>query len=760
MTTRHHTAPVTGSAIQAQHIAGRYTLFERLGAGGMATVYLARLDGPAGMDKLVAIKRIHPHLATEEPFVLMFLDEWRIAAQIEHPNVCSVLDFGQTDETYFLAMEYIMGETLLSFLSEMAGHHDMLDTERWRSFVAHVIAEAAEGLHAAHELCDEHGQLMSVVHRDVSPDNIFVTYEGAVKVTDFGVARAKGQIHQTRSGTIKGKYGYMAPEIVYGDTEFDRRADIWGLGVCMWELLTGTRLFRRETDAATISAVANDPILRPSTVRAGIAAELDEIVMRTLSREPENRHPSGRELSRQLRRYLAGHGELMDLGIVAEITREIHVLSLQEKENQRRRARASGSIAAQPDDLDTDRSAARRVVLNEPATASAVRPGPGRVSRVTLPGHKTAQSGRKRPVSEDVQPGRAHSVKTRVRRSVVAIAGVASLAVLTVSALHPDDEPEHRDTAPALAEASGQLSGMSDLDDRRASRTSADVPVVLVSESDNRIAASGTCQPVSLVGNSANSGEKPADAGQNALRKMSHGERAIASDRRRGTSANRSPGLRSRAHKSRPVVPDKSTASTGNRESELRAERGRVSTGNDIASKTATTTAAKSTANDAASGPSSSGRPGSQPSLRAIDDLPSPLTDVGPFDRGNSLPPPSRPKSFAAAVELRALRTRGALSRAQLGRAVKRGIPGYLKCYRSAAWRAGKTLSSELEVKLEIELEIDELGRAQGVRVKNSQLPGLAPCIQKAVGKIRTRHTPDVGRVQVLFEMVFRPKEH
>jgi len=199
---------------------GRYRLCYQLAAGGMATVYLARAVGPGGVQRPVALKRIHPHLAKRRAFVEMFLDEARIASRINHPNVCTVLDFGEHEGSYYLAMEHLLGESLNSVIHFIARREDLLGSTRWRALAARIIADACEGLHAAHRLKDPEGRPLEVVHRDMSLHNIFVTYAGAVKVLDFGIAKlldaALSPLVATRSGALIGTPLYMSPEQAAG----------------------------------------------------------------------------------------------------------------------------------------------------------------------------------------------------------------------------------------------------------------------------------------------------------------------------------------------------------------------------------------------------------------------------------------------------------------------------------------------------------------------------------------------------------------
>jgi len=301
---------------------GRYELCFELASGGMASVYLARIDGVAGFEKLVALKRIHKHLAKEQGYVDMFLDEARIASRITHPNVCSVFDFGEANGDHYIAMEYLVGEPLSRLMSRSARDSKQRRSPLLPLRMARVIADACEGLHAAHELKDANGDLLQVVHRDVSPRNLFVTYDGAVQVVDFGIASAKQRTHHTATGKVKGTFAYMAPEQLTAHS-IDRRVDIWALGVALWEMLAVKRLFKRDTTANTIHAVLYEEILPPSSYRAQVPEELDRIVMRALERDPKDRWPTARDMGRALRQFLGRQNEIMGPAELSEWMGEV-----------------------------------------------------------------------------------------------------------------------------------------------------------------------------------------------------------------------------------------------------------------------------------------------------------------------------------------------------------------------------------------------------------------------------------------------------
>ncbi|MBX7195690.1 MAG: protein kinase [Sandaracinaceae bacterium] len=319
MTTPSDTASTRAHALgpDAPRRLGRYTLVRELASGGMATVYLARAEGPQGFEKLVALKVIHPHLAKQRAFVDMFLDEARLASRITHPNVCGVTDFGEADGRYFLTMEYLVGESLGRFVRAVVREPTLRNDPRRWAIVARLVADACEGLHAAHEVRGPDGEPLHVVHRDVTPGNLVVSYDGALRVVDFGIASARMKSHRTETGELKGTVAFMSPEACAGE-KVDRRADVWSLGVVLWELLTLERLFKRDTMLETLTAVRAQAIPPPSSRFPTVPAELDAIALRALSREPDGRYASAREMGRELLRFLASTGEPLGLADVAE----------------------------------------------------------------------------------------------------------------------------------------------------------------------------------------------------------------------------------------------------------------------------------------------------------------------------------------------------------------------------------------------------------------------------------------------------------
>ena len=274
---------------------GRYSLHGEIASGGMATVYFGRLAGEGGFSRVVAIKCMHPHLANDPEFKAMFLDEARLAARIRHPNVVSTIDIGSGEGGMFLVMEYINGESLATLIKDA-----ILRGERVPTFLAlRIVIDALYGLHAAHTATDDNGAPLSIVHRDVSPQNILVAIDGHARVLDFGIAKAAGRAHTTREGQLKGKFRYMAPEQIQ-DHGVTAKTDVYAMSVVLWELLTGEPLFRATNDAAIIARVLEGVIAPPSRLVEHISPELDAVVKRGLARNPEDRFPTAEEMAEAL----------------------------------------------------------------------------------------------------------------------------------------------------------------------------------------------------------------------------------------------------------------------------------------------------------------------------------------------------------------------------------------------------------------------------------------------------------------------------
>jgi serine/threonine-protein kinase len=277
----------------------RYRVIKRLEAGGMAEVYLGEATGVEGFKKRVAIKRVLPHLAQNENFIRMFLDEARLSARLNHANIVSVFDISAREDTYFLIMEFVDGANLKKILESLQRRGQRFGLPE----AVYVCAEACRGLSYAHELHDENGRALGIVHRDISPPNILLTKLGEVKVADFGLAKAGTQLSQTDPGVVKGKFSYLSPEAANGK-EVDARADIFSLGIVLWEMLAGRRLFLGETDYATVKLVQQANIPRLSPLNNLVDVDFEEIMLKALARDPEQRFQSAHEFAEALTGYL------------------------------------------------------------------------------------------------------------------------------------------------------------------------------------------------------------------------------------------------------------------------------------------------------------------------------------------------------------------------------------------------------------------------------------------------------------------------
>ncbi len=402
---------------------GRYALRHEIAAGGMAVVHLGRLLGPAGFSKTVAIKRLHPHLARDPEFVAMFLDEARLAGRIRHPNVVSTLDVVATDSELFVVLEYIPGDALARLLraARDAGERVPLP------IAASIMVDVLHGLHAAHEVRDDRGEALGLVHRDVSPQNVLVGSDGAAHVIDFGVAKATGRAQVTREGQLKGKLAYMAPEQLLGQP-VDRRADVFGASVVFWEMLTGERLFDGPTEGEIYGKVLRADVARPSKLVSGVGRRTDAIVLRGLARNPARRYESARAMALAVEKALP----LAPASQVGEWVEHLVAETLAERRRQIESLEGEAESAGEIGGV----SSFQLTREPDPAVGIATAPGkprPGESLVVTRPDARGVQ--REAPgtdtslVSSKLRPAR----RSGARVSIAAAAGV--LLVVTAGVL-------------------------------------------------------------------------------------------------------------------------------------------------------------------------------------------------------------------------------------------------------------------------------------------------------------------------------------
>ncbi len=430
---------------------GPYHLSLELGSGGMGTVYLGHSQLGRG-GQVAAVKILHPHIATDATFMDMFLDEGEIASRIRHPNVCEVYQVEAHEKVAYIAMEYLSGETLRRVANQVrrAGVDPRVAAVR----MAAALADACEGLHAAHELTDDRGEPLGVVHRDVTPTNLFLTLDGVAKVLDFGVVAATGKRHRTKTGILKGKLAYMAPEMLEGAPP-QRTADVWSMGVVAWELMTGKRLFHGKSDIETLRAVQRGDIRPPSEVTPGVPPAMDAVVLRALRRNPDERQPTARALGRALTEA-AIQQELITTADLAEWMKELFP-------GARQRTEQALTLGAQ---LAAHHEATTHHLKLEELMPTMVAPSSSRPPASTPPPqssapppHSSAPPPRAPgddtpstlvPSSGGSTPSHAHSWQRSLLAGAVG-AGLAFAATLTVEALTRGDAPAPLPELPSAA---------------------------------------------------------------------------------------------------------------------------------------------------------------------------------------------------------------------------------------------------------------------------------------------------------------------
>lgn len=309
----------------------RYRIIERIAAGGMAEVYRAESAGLEGFKKIVAIKRVLPHLSEKKQFIGMFLDEARTSAFLSHSNCVQVFDIGVGDNTYFIVMEYVDGADLKAVIEHKRQKGQRVPVEA----ACFICTKICEGLAYAHEATDTKGRKLGIVHRDMSPPNVLITRYGEVKIADFGLARANSQLERSEPGIIKGKFSYLSPEAAMGDT-VDHRTDIFAIGIMLWEMLAGRRLFLGDSDLDTVRMVQAARIPSLSAINSDVTPDLERIVLRSLARDPNQRYQSARDLGRDLFGHLFRLGRSVSSFDVAGLVTEAILARDAEKRGKRK----------------------------------------------------------------------------------------------------------------------------------------------------------------------------------------------------------------------------------------------------------------------------------------------------------------------------------------------------------------------------------------------------------------------------------------
>ncbi|MCC7536652.1 MAG: protein kinase [Deltaproteobacteria bacterium] len=308
---------------------GKYYLLERINVGGMAEVFKAKAFGVEGFERLVAVKRILPSIAEDEEFITMFIDEAKIAVQLTHPNIAQIFDLGKVGDAYFIALEYVHGKDMRAIFDRARKKGEPLPIP----MACYQVMKMCEGLDYAHNKRDGSGRELNLVHRDVSPQNILVSYDGDVKLIDFGIAKAAGKAGKTQAGILKGKFGYMSPEQVRG-LPLDRRSDIFSVGIVMYELLTGERLFVGESDFSTLEKVRNVEIMPPSTYNRRIPEELEQIVLKALAKDVDDRYQTAMDLHDDLQSFMYTSGNFFARKDLAGYMRKVFSDEIQREQSR------------------------------------------------------------------------------------------------------------------------------------------------------------------------------------------------------------------------------------------------------------------------------------------------------------------------------------------------------------------------------------------------------------------------------------------
>lgn len=369
---------------------GQYQLVDRLAVGGMAEVFLAHQAGPDGFEKPVVIKRIRPHLSRQPAFVRMFLNEARLAAQLNHPNIVQIHDLGKVGDSYYIGMEYLFGRDMRRVVPKA----ESLGIPFPMVYALKIASSVCEGLHYAHQKVDLYGAPLNIVHRDVTPENIFVCFDGTVKVLDFGIAKAANRVEQTRAGELRGKLSYLSPEQCLGKP-LDHRSDIFSLGSVLYEWLTGFKLFTGESDVAVMRSIVDGKVYAPSYFRADIPEPVEAILMRALERDRDKRYPSAWHFQQDLDRFLNTY-EFTPTSL--HLSNFLKQLFLDELEEEQQRLRSDKP--ARPSTTETELESVPR----------AEEPGPG------ADAHAGSGSGGERIVPVPVSAAQLEALEALARK--------------------------------------------------------------------------------------------------------------------------------------------------------------------------------------------------------------------------------------------------------------------------------------------------------------------------------------------------------
>jgi serine/threonine-protein kinase len=426
---------------------GKYHVFATLGRGGMADVFLSVARGPVGFNKLVVIKRLRAQLAEDPIFRNMFLDEARLAARLSHPNIVNTFEVGEHKNVFFIAMEYLEGQALNKVLREAIKQN----LEIPPAYAARIVADALAGLAYAHELRDYDGSPLGIIHRDISPHNLFVTYDGHTKVVDFGIAKARSTSTSTEVGVLKGKVAYMAPEQAMGSA-LDARADLFAMGIVLWELIARQRLFPGDNAAATLHRLMSEPIPRVSSVVANVPPGLDDLIARALEKDPDRRFASATSMRQALEGWMMQEGAAVRSDDIAALLGMLFSAVRDDVQGKVRQYMSRFSVAASTQEVRalTQDSVKK---LSQSGSGSLLRLGAASTGtgRVSIPPGSLGLPVTAPGASQILAPPPA-PVQPRSLVVPIAVAGTFALAIVAVLVFGlRRQEPAARDALPTVA---------------------------------------------------------------------------------------------------------------------------------------------------------------------------------------------------------------------------------------------------------------------------------------------------------------------
>jgi eukaryotic-like serine/threonine-protein kinase len=701
---------------------GRYRLVREIASGGMASVNLAVTEG---LDKLVALKIIHPHLAQEESFVRMFLDEARLASAITHRNVCNVFDFGETDGRFYIAMDYLSGQSLRDVLRRLRKVDLQMEPRRIAVYVAYMLAEACEGLHAAHELHSSEGKPLNVVHRDVSPHNLFVTYDGNVSVVDFGIARASDRIQNTATGVLKGKFSYMAPEQMR-QLEIDRRADIWALGVVLWESLTLQRLFVRSSQADTVMSVMMDRVRPPSEIKPDLPKELDAIVLKAISRSPAQRYTTAREMGRELMKFCRESGVMVSPIEIEHLMERLFEKEIFDSKQLMRKAKQSG---------------------NESGVWMEVTPsGFGRVS---MRASGSLDKGQWTNGGVDVVGEGSQSTSKRMIPNSVGAPTAEARATAAPDVTSSPKPASKKPIAIAAALAACALVSGTYFLTRQSRPSSEQIAMRAPMVQEDRVGAVAPTPSPSLPEPAPSTKQQPStDEREPSLEPPT--PRTEPEPARGNAPVQRAEPPR-RDMRARPVQRGAQASQAAQRDQ--REERDADSPG--PARSGAEEPVARAPEPVTTPAPAAQEHreeataPVAQPAQAAAPAAPAQVV-AKPAVVPSA---PAAPQRLDAQASIADLDVEGSLGTGVVGRMLGRVTPALKACYVDAAKRANRNDFTGLAVSL----VIDEGGAVRQLNVGRHGLSDLTPCASNALKRLRSERVPDVGTVQVKFRVAFTP---